>query len=104
MSREEYLEEFNNKNLNFEMFTEEGNTKVKELIYEILYKMFYDEGMNRKKLITFISYKINEVYSDKSKKYREVCDTEPENHIAEQVSKAAEITGFGYKVNRFNWY
>ena len=104
MSREEYLEEFNSKNLNFEMFTEEGNTKVKELIYEILYKMFYDEGMNRKKLITFISYKINEVYSDKSKKYREVHDTEPESHIAEQVSKAAEITGFGYKVNRFNWY
>ncbi len=103
MSREEYLECFIKNDLDFEMFTEEGNSKVKEMVLEVLNKMFYDEDMNRKKLITFISHKIDEIYSDKSKKYREVRDTEPESHIAEQVNKAAKSTGFGYKVNRFNW-
>ena len=56
-----------------------------------------------KKLINLISHKINEVYSDKSKKYREICDTEPEAHIAEQISKAAKETGCGWKISRFDW-
>ena len=97
MSRDEYLEKFNNTEFYFEMFTPEGNDKVKEIISEVLYKMFYDGNINRKKLINFISHKINEVYSDKSKKYREICDTEPEAHIAEQISKAAKETGCGGK-------
>ena len=42
MSRDEYLEKFNNTEFYFEMFTPEGNDKVKEIISEALYKMFYD--------------------------------------------------------------
>ena len=103
MSRDEYLEKFNNTEFYFEMFTPEGNDKVKEIISEALYKMFYDGNINRKKLINFISHKINEVYSDKSKKYREICDTEPEAHIAEQISKAAKETGCGWKISRYDW-
>ena len=103
MSRDEYLEKFNNTEFYFEMFTPEGNDKVKEIISEALYKMFYDGNINRKKLINFISHKINEVYSDISKKYREICDTEPEAHIAEQISKAAKVTGCGFKISRFDW-
>ena len=103
MSRDEYLEKFNNTEFYFEMFTPEGNDKVKEIISEALYKMFYDGNITRKKLINFISHKINEAYSDKSKKYREICDTEPEAHIAEQISKAAKETGCGWKISRFDW-
>ena len=51
----------------------------------------------------FISHKIKEVYSDKSKKYKEIRDTEPEAHIAEQISKAAKVTGCGFKISRFDW-
>ena len=69
MSREEYLQDFNNTEFNFDMFTPEGNDKVKEIISEALYKMFYDGNINRKKLINLVSHKINEAYSDKSKKY-----------------------------------
>ena len=103
MSREEYLKEFQNKEFDFEMFSKQGNEKVKEIIFETLNKMFYDEKINRNKLINFISHKINEAYSDKSKAFREICDTEPEAHIAKQVNKAMKETGFGFKVNRFDW-
>ena len=103
VSREDYLKEFNSKFYDFDMFSEEGNQKVKELISEILYKMFYDEKVTRKKLISFISHRINEVHSDKSKKFQEICDTEPEGHIAEQISKAAKITGCGWKISRWDW-
>tara|TARA_R110002020_G_scaffold422252_1_gene631418 strand:+ start:282 stop:593 length:312 start_codon:yes stop_codon:yes gene_type:complete len=103
MSRDEYLEKFNNTEFNFEMFTPEGNNKVKDIISETLYKMFYDGNINRKKLISFVSHKINEAYSDKSKRFREIHDSEPEGHVAEQVSKAAKETGFGWKISRFDW-
>ena len=32
MNRDEYLEKFNNTEFDFEMFTPEGNNKVKEII------------------------------------------------------------------------
>ena len=103
ISREEYLEQFNSTDFNFEMFTPEGNDKVKELISEVIYRMFYDGDITRKKLINLVSHKINEVYTNKNKKYREIGDTEPEEHIAKQISKAAKITGFGFKISRFDW-
>ena len=103
MSREEYLEEFQKNEYDFEMFSKQGNEKVKEIILETLNKMFYDEKINRRKLLNFISHKINEAYSDKSKAFREIHDTEPEVHIAEQVNKAMKETGVGFKVNRFDW-
>ena len=103
MSREEYLEEFQKNEYDFEMFSKQGNEKVKEIILETLNKMFYDEKINRRKLLNFISHKINEAYSDKSKAFREIRDTEPEVHIAEQVNKTMKETGVGFKVNRFDW-
>ncbi len=102
ISREDYLDNFINTSFHFEMFTEDGNLKVKEIILEALNKMFYDKTPSRKKITNLIQHRIDTAYSDKNTKYKEIKDTEPKTHITEQINKAVKETGYGYKISRFD--
>jgi hypothetical protein len=101
MSRKEYLDEFINADLNFDMSTLEGNKKIKEIILEALNKMFYDKSPNRKKITNLIQHKLDSAYSDKSGLYKEIKDTEPKIQIVEHINKAADKFSIGCKISRF---
>lgn len=102
MSRKEYLDEFINADLNFDMSTLEGNKKIKEIILEALNKMFYDKSPNRKKITNLIQHRLDSAYSDKSGLYKEIKDTEPKIQIVEHINKAADQFGIGCRISRFS--
>lgn len=102
ISKEEYLSNFINTDFDFDMQTPEGNDKVKEIISEALNKMFYGKSPSRKKITNLIQSRLDRAYSDKSYNYREIKDTEPKCHIADQINKAAVETGEGFKISRFD--
>tara|TARA_Y100001972_G_scaffold117755_1_gene157111 strand:+ start:1949 stop:2257 length:309 start_codon:yes stop_codon:yes gene_type:complete len=100
MGKEEYLNDFIGKDFNFDMYTVEGNNKVKEIILEALNKIFYDKSVNRKKIINLIQHRLDKAY--KEELYKNIKDTEPKTHIVEQVNKAADKFGIGCKISRFS--
>lgn len=102
MDKKEYLDNFLNTDFDFDMHTPEGNEKVKEIISETLNKIFYDKDITRKKIISLVQNRLDGAYSDKSYKYREIKDTEPKCHIADQINKAVTETGEGFKISRFD--
>ena len=102
ISKEEYLSNFINTDFDFDMQTPEGNDKVKEIISEALNKMFYGKSPSRKKITNLIQSRLDRAYSDKSYNYREIKDTEPKCHIADQINKATIETGEGFKISRFD--
>ena len=102
ISKEEYLSNFINTDFDFDMQTPEGNDMVKEIISEVLNKMFYSNLQSRKKITNLIQHRIDTAYSDKSNKYREIKDTEPKSHIVEQINKAVNEIGLGYRISRFD--
>ncbi len=95
INKEEYLSNFINTDFNFDMPTPEGNDKVKEIISEALNRMFYGKSPSRKKITSLIQNRLDRAYSDKNYYYREIKDTEPKCHIADQINKAVDETGVG---------
>tara|TARA_R100001443_G_scaffold116688_1_gene138052 strand:+ start:1135 stop:1458 length:324 start_codon:yes stop_codon:yes gene_type:complete len=100
--KKDYLDNFIKEDFDFDMNTPEGNDKVKEIILEALDKMFYDKDITRKKLVNLIQHRLDTAYSDKSKTYKDIKDTEPKTHIVNQINKASDQLKVGGKISRFD--
>ena len=100
--KKDYLDKFIKEDFDFDMNTPEGNNKVKEIILEALDKMFYDKDITRKKLVNLIQHRLDTAYSDKNGIYKNIKDTEPKTHIANQINKASAQLKVGGRISRFD--
>ena len=96
-----YLDDFKNKNIDFEMFTVKGNDKVKEVLGEIITTVFEENKLSPRNLESYIRKILDEVC--KKKKYEEIRDTEPETYIQNYVNEALKFKGEDFKINRWRF-
>jgi len=96
-----YIEDFNNKNICFEMFTEKGNDKVKKIIEQIMTTVFEEDKLNSRNLESYIKKILDKIV--KKKQFEEIRDTEPETHIQNYVNEALKFKGENFKVNRWRF-
>ncbi len=97
-----YLTNFEETYYDFEMFSTAGNQKVKDIICEATKAIFEEEKISKKGMNDYLKRLLNESYNGKNG-FREIRDTEPEQHIQIHINKALEFKGYGFKVNRFDF-
>ena len=92
----------NPKERGFGMFTEEANNKVKTMMEEIVYTIFVDNNLTRKKFIPYVKKTMKKLYNSDSKNLAEMFDTEVEETIVLYLNDALKSAGHRFKLTRWN--
>jgi hypothetical protein len=98
MSKENLLERLDKKG--FEMFTVEGDNKVRSIIKASVKKVYSKKRISEKELYNYIGKKV--MKASLNKKYGEILDSEPPGHICYWVNKALSNVGYNFKLTRWD--
>jgi hypothetical protein len=100
MTKEEFLEAFDSKQRDFEMFTNAGNKKAQSITRQAIKKIFGAKRITKEELTDFIGKKIAQAY--KNEKTSEILDSEPPYHIKHYVNQACKIVGYDFDFDRWS--
>jgi hypothetical protein len=100
MTKEEFLEAFDSKNREFEMFTKAGNRKAQSITRQAIKKIFGGKRITREELQDFVGLKIAKAYLNE--KTSEIMDSEPPYHIKHYINKACELVGYNFDFDRWD--
>lgn len=100
MNEVEYLEWFNSRELDFEMFTKAGNKKCQSITRSVIKKIFGKKRLSQEEVIELAASKIRKVMNKPG--FEEILDSEPPYHIKHYIVRACEIAGYSYDFDRFD--
>jgi len=100
MNEVEYLEWFNSRELDFEMFTKAGNKKCQSITRSVIKKIFGKKRLSQEEVIELAASKIRKVMNKPG--FEEILDSEPPYHIKHYIIKACRIAGYDYDFDRFD--
>lgn len=100
MTQEEFLEAFDSKKRDFEMFTAAGNRKCQAITKRLIKKVFSKRRISQEDILDLAGKLIAKAYLNK--KTSEILDSEPPYHIKFYVNKALKIAGYGWEFDRFS--
>lgn len=95
-----YLNAFNSKLRNFEMFTRMGNRKVQSITGTAIRKIFAKKKITQAELLEYIGKKLAKLIDNP--KYSEVTDSEPPYQIKYYLMKAVELSEYSFDFDRFD--
>jgi hypothetical protein len=98
MTQEEFLEAFDSKDRDFEMFTKAGNKRCQAITKKAIRKIFGKTRITQEELMRFIGAEIKKV----SVKHGEIHDSEPPFHIKFYMLKACKIAGYNFEFDRYD--
>lgn len=84
--------------MSYEMYTEKGNKACESMVKKVTKKIHGKMRISKEEVLAMLKDGMEEV----QKKHPEVTDTEPEWHIATNVSIELEKAGYGFKVERWD--
>lgn len=100
MTEQQFLEKFDSKDRDFEMFTEAGNKVCQRITRELINFIFSKQRRSVEEVMEkaggLIAKQVN------TGKHREILDTEPPIHIAHYTRKAWEIAGYGAEFDKYD--
>ncbi len=96
-----YLEWFDTKpKLGFEMFTNAGNKKCKQITVSSIKKVFGKKKITKEELLEHIVKRIAKVMNKPA--YEEINDTEPPYVINQYVMTAAKKAGYSWEFDAYD--
>lgn len=98
MSKENLLERLNKTG--FEMFTVEGDNKVRSITKASVKKVYSKKRITEKELYNYVGKKV--MKASLNKKYGEILDSEPPGHICYWINQALSNVGYNFKLTRWN--
>jgi hypothetical protein len=84
--------------MSYEMYTERGNKACESMVGKVVKKIHGKQRVSKEEILVMVKDGIEAV----QKKHPEVTDTEPEWHIATNVSIELEKAGYGFRVERWD--
>lgn len=100
MNEFEFIEAFNAKKRNFEMFTNAGNRKCQSITNRLIKKVFGKRRTSKEDIQDLAGKLIAKAYLNE--KTSEIMDSEPPYHIKQYVNKALSIAGYGFEFDRYD--
>jgi hypothetical protein len=100
MNKEEFLEAFNSKTRDYEMFTKQGNRKCQAITKKAIKKVFGNKRITKDDLIVLLGKELAKAY--KNEKTSEILDSEPPYHIKHYINKALVIVGYGFELDSYD--
>lgn len=100
MTQEEFLEAFDSRPRNFQMFTKAGHKKCQSITRKAIKKIFGKRRVTAEEIQDLVGKEIAKAYLNK--KYGEILDSEPPYHIKEYINKALKIAGYGFDFDRWD--
>jgi hypothetical protein len=100
MTQEEFLEAFNSKTRNYEMFTNQGNRKCQAITKKAIKKIFGSKRITKDDLITLLGKEIAKAY--KNKATSEILDSEPPYHMKHYINQALDLVGYGFELDSYD--
>jgi hypothetical protein len=98
MTEQEFLEAYDSKDRDFEMFTKAGNKRCQAITRKAIKKIFGKKRITKEELMKFIGAEIKKV----SEKHGEITDSEPPFHIKYYMLKACEIAGYDFDFDKYD--
>jgi len=98
MTEAEFLEAFNSKDREFEMFTKAGNKKCQAITKKAIKKIFGKKRITEEELLKSIGADIKKA----TERFGEIRDSEPPYHIKHYVVKALKIAGYDFYIDSYS--
>ena len=100
MTQSEFLEAFDSKARNFEMFTKAGNKKCQAITKRLIKKVFGKKRVSKEEIQDLAGKLIAK--ASVNEKTEEIRDSEPPYHIKGYVNRALEIAGYGFEFDSYS--
>ena len=100
MTQEEFLNAFDSKKRNFEMFSAVGNKKCQAITKRLIKKIFGSKRVTKEEVQELAGKLIAKAAVNS--KTEEILDSEPPYHIKGYVNKALEIAGYGFEFDSYS--
>ena len=94
MTSEEFLSKFDSIEIDFEMFTKQGNKKAKSITRQLIKKVFSKKRITQHELEEKAANLLAKAYLDE--RYSEILDSEPPYHIRRIVREALSVVGYNF--------
>lgn len=96
-----YLEWFDTKpKLGFEMFTNAGNKKCKQITVSSIKKVFGKKKITKEELLEHIGKRIAKVMDKPA--FEEITDTEPPYVIKQYIMRAVRMAGYSWEIDAYD--
>lgn len=90
-----YLEVFNNKARNFEMFSQRANRRCQTMVSKVIKELMGNKRVIKPALIIKLKMEMEKI----AETYSEIWDTEPPQHICGYVNKALKLEGYNFEID-----
>jgi hypothetical protein len=100
MTQHDFLEAFDSKKRDFEMFTAAGNRKCQAITKRLIKKVFGSKRVSKEEIQDLAGKLIAKAYLNK--KTSEILDSEPPYHIKHYLNQALKLAGYGFSFDSYS--